>query len=128
MTLLVLNKDPANTDQVQLTFNGFARSQATSYTPSSANPARIVASRTSAWSSSQSFATYFVTLLVITETSQCPGAEWDVNQDTTMLPAGGKVVLHPKITSGAATATLSTPVADSGISLLVTQPNRSKGH
>jgi hypothetical protein len=36
--------------------------------------------------------------------------------------------LHPKITSGAATVTLGTPATDSGISLLVTQPNPSEGH
>ena len=128
MTLLLLNKDPANTDQVQFTFNGFTPSQVTSYTLSSTNPAQIAASGTSAWSSGLSFAPYSATLLVITGTSQLPGADWDLNPDTTMLPAGGKVVLHPKITSGAAMVTLGTPATDSGITLLVTQPNLSKGH
>jgi len=128
LTMLVLNKDPSNADQVQFSFNGFTPAQVTSYTLSSANPTQIVASTTAAWPSSMSFAPYSATLLVITGTTQTPGAEWDLNPDTTMVAAGGKVVLHPKITSGAATVTLGTPTADSGIGVVVTQPSVSKGH
>jgi hypothetical protein len=57
-----------------------------------------------------------------------PGANWDLNPDTTMVAAGSKVVLSPKITSGSATVTLGTPQSDSGISLSVTQPALSPGH
>jgi hypothetical protein len=57
-----------------------------------------------------------------------PGAEWDLNPDTTMLAAGAKVVLQPKVTSGSATVTLGTPQSDSGITVLVTQPTLSTGH
>jgi len=128
MTLLVLNKDPSNTDHVQFTFNGFTPQQVTSYTLSSTNPTQIAASKASAWSSSMSFAPYSATLLVLSGTSQIPGAEWDLNPDTTMLASGSKVVLHPKITSGSATVTLGTPTFDSGISLVITQPSLSKGH
>ena len=73
------------------------------------------------------FAPYSATLLVVTGTSQLPGAEWDLNPDTTMVAAGGKVVLHPKITSGTATVTLGTPQSDSGITVTVTQPTLSTG-
>ncbi|HKV80056.1 MAG TPA: glycoside hydrolase family 44 protein [Candidatus Sulfotelmatobacter sp.] len=128
MTLLVLNKDPSNTDQVQFSFNGFTPQQVTKYTLSSASPKQIVASTTSAWSSSMSFAAYSATLLVVTGTSQMPGAEWDLNPDTTMVASGSKVTLSPKITSGAATVTLGTPTSDSGISLVVSQPTLSTGH
>jgi hypothetical protein len=128
MTLLVLNKDPSNTDHVQFTFDGFTPQQVTSYTLSSSNPTQIAASKASAWSSSLSFAPYSATLLVVSGTSQIPGAEWDLNPDTTMVPSASKVVLHPKITSGSATVTLGTPTFDSGISLVVTQPSLSKGH
>lgn len=128
MTLLVLNKDPSNTNHVQFTFNGFTPQQVTSYTLSPTNPTQIVASTASAWSSSMNFAPYSATLLVVNGTSQMPGAEWDLNPDTTMLPSGGKAVLHPKVTSGSATVTLGTPTFDSGISLVVTQPSLSKGH
>jgi hypothetical protein len=127
MTVLVLNKDPSNTDQVQFAFNGFTPQQVTSYTLSSANP-KIVASTTSAWSSSMSFAPYSATLLVVTGSSQVPGAEWDLNPDTTMVASGNKVTLSPKITSGTGTATLGTPSSDSGISLVVSQPSLSPGH
>ena len=128
MTILVLNKDPSNADQVQFSFNGFTPSQVTSYTLSSTNPSQIVASKTSAWPGSMSFAPYSATLLVVSGATQSPGAEWDLNPDTIMVPSGGKVVLHPKITSGTATVTLGTPTADAGISLVMTQPSISKGH
>jgi hypothetical protein len=75
-----------------------------------------------------SFAPYSATLLVVTGTSQVPGAEWDLNPDTTMVAAGKKVILHPKITSGTATVTLGTPTADTGVIAVVTQPSVSKGH
>jgi hypothetical protein len=59
---------------------------------------------------------------------QLPGAEWDLNPDTTMVPAGGKVILQPKVTSGTATVTLGTPTFDSGITIVASQPTLSKGH
>src|SRR5215469_12459005 len=93
LTLLVLNKDPSNADLVQFTFNGFTPQQVTSYTLSSTNPTQIEASQASAWSPSMSFAPYSATLLVVSGASQIPGAEWDLNPDTTMVAAGGKVVL-----------------------------------
>lgn len=128
MTLLVLNKDPSNTDQVQFTLNGFTPQQFTSYTLSSANPNQIVASQLTKWSSSMSFAPYSATLLVINGTAQLPGADWDLNPDTTQVAAGGTVVLQPKVTSGSATVTLGTPTFDPGITLVVNQPSLSKGH
>jgi hypothetical protein len=128
MTLLVLNKDPSNTDHVQFSFNGFTPAQMTSYTLSSASPTQIVASKLSTWSSSASFAPYSATLLVIAGTTTTPGAEWDLNPDTTMVASAKKVTLHPKTTSGTATVTLGTPAADTGISLVVNQPSLSKGH
>ena len=128
MTLLVLNKDPSNTDKVQFTVNGFTPQQFKSYTLSSANPTQIVASQGAKWTSSMSFAPYSATLLVISGSAQLPGADWDLNPDTTQVAAGGSVVLQPKITTGSATVTLGTPTFDSGITLIVNQPSLSKGH
>jgi len=128
MTMLVLNKDPSNTDQVTFALNGFTPKQVTSYTLSSANPTQIVASSTTNWSSSMNFAAYSATLLVVTGTSQLPGAQWDLNPDTTMVAAGGTVVLQPKVISGTATVTLGVPTSDPGISVVVSQPTLSKGH
>lgn len=128
MTLLVLNKDPSNTDQVQFAFNGFTPQQVTSYTLSSTNPTQIVASKTTNWSSSMSFVAYSATLLVVTGTTQLPGAEWSLNPDTTMVAAGSTVVLQPKVISGSATVTLGTPTSDPGISVVVSQPVLSEGH
>jgi len=125
LTLLALNKDRSNTVQVQFAVNGFAPQQMTSYTLSSANPTNIVASGTKSWASTMNFAPYSATLVVVTGTSQPPGAEWDLNPDTTMVAAGSKVTLSPKLKSGSATVTLGTPIADSGISVAVTQPTLS---
>lgn len=74
------------------------------------------------------FGPYSATLIVVAGTGQLPGAEWDLNPDTTMVPAGGKTTLSPKLTSGSATVTLGTPSADSGISMTVAQPTLSSGH
>ena len=73
------------------------------------------------------FAPYSITLLVINGTSTLPGAEWDLNPDTTQLAAGGKVVLNPKLVSGSATVTLGAPQSDSGITVTVTKPTVGKG-
>jgi hypothetical protein len=127
LTVLVLNKDPANTVQAQFTMSGFTPQKMTSYTLASTNPTQITASATVSWSPTITFAPYTATLLVLTGTAQLPAAEWDLNPDTTMVPAGGNVVLQPKVTSGTATVTLGTPTSDSGITVLVSQPILSKG-
>jgi hypothetical protein len=51
LTIMVLNKDPGSTVQAQFAVNGFTPQQVTTYTLSSTNPTRIVASSTTAWSS-----------------------------------------------------------------------------
>jgi hypothetical protein len=127
LTVVVLNKDPGNTVQTQFTVNGFTPQQVTRYTLSSTNPTKIEASSTTAWSSTMDFAPYTVTLLVVSGTSKLPAAEWDLNPDTTMVAAAGKVVLHPKLTPGSGTVTLGSPQFDSGIRLTVTQPTLGSG-
>jgi hypothetical protein len=128
LTVVVLNKDPADTVQSDIAVTGFTPLQVTSYTLASTTPTKIVASSPSAWSSTMNFAPYTATLLVVTGTSQLPGAEWDLNPDTTMVAAGKQVTLHPKVTSGKATVTLGSPQTDSGIKVTVTQPALSPGH
>ncbi len=127
LTAVVLNKDPANTAQVQFTVHGFTPSQVTTYTLSSANPTQIVPSSPQSWNPTMSFAPYSATLLVVSGSAQVPGAEWDLNPDTTMLAAGGQVVLSPRVISGSATVTLGTPQSDSGITVTVTQPTLRVG-
>jgi len=122
MTIMVLNKAPGATYNATFAMNGFTPSQVTAYTLSSKSPATIVASAAKAWSSTMSFAPYSATLLVVTGSmANLPEAEWDLNPDTTMLPAGGTVTLAPKIVSGAGTVTLGTPTFSTGITVAVTQ-------
>jgi hypothetical protein len=128
MTLLFLNKDPANTAQTQFTLNGFTPSNVTTYTLSPSAPTTIVASSPQAWSSSMSFAPYTATLLVITgTTAKVPAAEWDLNPDTVMVAASGTVTLSPKLTSGSGSVTLGTPQFDTGITVAVTQGTITSG-
>jgi Glycoside hydrolase family 44 len=125
MTVMVLNKDPQNTAQTQFTFNGFVPTSVTAYTVSQTSPNSIVASSSRPWpSSGLSFAPYSATLLVINgATAKVPGAEWDLNPDAIMVPAGGTTTLQPKITTGSAAVTLTSVQADSGITAILTQPN-----
>jgi hypothetical protein len=127
MTVMVINKDPGNTTQAQFAFNGFTPQQMITYTLSSSNPTKIVATSKQAWTPAMNFAPYSATLLVVNGTSQVPGAEWDLNPDTIMVAANRKVILRPKLVSGSATVTLGVPQSDSGITMVVTQPTLSTG-
>lgn len=114
MTVLVLNKDPGNSAQVQIATNGFTATSYTTYTLSQSSPTSIVASGSKSWSSTQTFAAYTATLLVVSGTVTTPPAsEWDLNPDTIMVPANGTVTLQPKITSGSTNITMSSAVFDS---------------
>ena len=123
LTVMVLNKNPSTTVQAQFAINGFTPRQVTAYTLSPNSPTRIVASPPRPWTTVTPFAPYTATLLVVSGTAQLPSAEWDLNPDTTMVAAGGRVVLQPKILSGSGTVTLGLPQSDPGIALLVTQPH-----
>ena len=127
LTVMVLNKAPATTLAAQFGINGFTPSQVTTYTLGPKNPTQIVASSPQAWSSSLTLAPYTATLLVITGSGALPSAEWDLNPDTVMVAAGGKVMLSPKIVSGTGTVTLGTPQSATGITLAVTQGTVTSG-
>ena len=122
LTVMVLNKDPGNTASTQFAVKGFRPRQVTTYTLSPKSPNKIVASGPRAWSPTLRFAPYTATLLVVSGSMvQLPSAEWDLNPDTTMVPAGGTVTLSPRIVSGSGTVTLGTPLSDQGITVAVTQ-------
>jgi hypothetical protein len=122
LTLMVINKTPGAAVTAQIAVSGFTPQQVTTYTLSKKNPKAIVGSSTKAWSSSQPLPAYSANLLVITgTTAQLPAAEWDLNPDTTLVPANGAVTLSPKIVGGSGTVTLGTPQFDTGITLAVAQ-------
>lgn len=124
MTILVINKSPNATAQTQLNLNSFSPAQVTSYTLAATSPGTIVASTPESWSSNWSFAPYSATLLVVSGSmAQIPSAEWDLNPDITMVPAGGSVTLQPIIISGSGTVTLTSAQSDSGISVSNTMPS-----
>jgi hypothetical protein len=114
LTVMVLNKDPQNSAQVQFALTGFNATSFVSYTLAATAPTKITASSSAPWSSTQTFAPYTATLLVITGSlAQTPASDWDLNPDSIMVPASGTVTLEPKITSGTANVTLSSAVFDS---------------
>jgi hypothetical protein len=113
MTIMVLNKDPDNTANVAFNLNGFSASSYKGYTVGSTNPGSIVASPSTGWSATQSFAANSITLLVVSGSQpQRPASEWNLNPDDLMVPASGTGILHPTITSGTANVTLTSAVFD----------------
>jgi hypothetical protein len=113
MTVMVLNKDPQNAVQVTFNLSGFSASTYVAYTLASTASGAISASNSAAWNASQSFTPYSITLLVINgREGSKPASEWYLNPDDLMIPASGTATLHPAITSGSATVTLSSAVFD----------------
>lgn len=113
MTIMVINRDPSNAAQVTFNMNGFSPSTFTCYAISSTAASSIQASSAQAWTASQNFAPFSITLLVIngTETAK-PLSEWYLNPDDLMIPASGSAFLHPELTSGSTNVTLSSAVFD----------------
>lgn len=113
LTIMVINKDPANGVQVSFTTTGFTASGTqTTYTLSQSSPTAIV-SASGSWAATQTFAPYTATLLVVPGSlASTPSSEWDLNPDTIMVPASGTVTLNPKIVSGSSNVTLSSAVFD----------------
>jgi len=113
MTIMVLNKDPRNTAQVTFNLSGFSASSYVAYTLASTASSAISASSSAAWSATQSFAPYSITLVVVTGTeTSTPASEWRLNPDDLMIPASGTATLNPAISSGTAPVTLSSAVFD----------------
>jgi len=113
MTIMVLNEDPVNTAQVTFNLNGFSPTTYVAYSISSTASASIAASSSTAWSATQSFAPYSITLLVVNGSeASTPASEWYLNPDDLMISATGTAMLHPAISSGSANITLSSAVFD----------------
>ena len=126
LTIVAVNKDPVNSAKTTFALNGFTPSQVTTYTLSSTSPNSIVAGASQTWSSTMTFAPYSATLLVISGSApQTPAAEWELNPDTIMVPAGGMATLRPHAipSSFSGTLTLGSPTSDAGITVTVTQPS-----
>ncbi len=120
ISVMILNKDPANTASVSFAFPGSQINSVATYTLASSNPTTIVKA-TPAWGSTMSFPPYSATLLVLTGTSHVPASEWDLNPDTIMVPSGGSVTLNPRIVNGTANVTLANPTAATGLTMAIAQ-------
>ncbi len=130
MTLMLVNKDPANNDQITLDLGGFNATGYAAYSLGEAHPSGIVAVPNAVSGSTVTVPAYTAMLLVITGSLQkTPAVEWALNPDETMVPANGTVTLSPKILSGTGTVTLSNPVLGTsnpvntaGISIAIPTP------
>lgn len=113
MTIMVINRDPAKTEQVNFNLSGFSPSTYTTYTVSNASPTTIQASSSQSWNATQSFAPYSITMVVINGSStSTPATQWYVNPDDLMVPAGATAVLHPSNYSGTTNVTVTSAVFD----------------
>jgi fibronectin type 3 domain-containing protein len=122
MTMIVVNKDPANAAQVTFQLNSFTPGAFTPYTLSQTSPTAIVAGSSHGWNATQTFAPYTATLLVISGAlAKTPAAEWELNPDSIQVAAGGTVTLAPMITSGSGSVTLSSAQVDTNYTANGTQ-------
>jgi len=122
MTLVLINKDPANSVVASLSTPGFTDYSVKTYQLTQASPTTIVATPAAKWSPTVTLPPYSLTLLLIYGASTAPSAEWDLNPDTTMVAAGGSVQLHPYIVSGSGSVTMTAVSSDSGITITNTTP------
>jgi hypothetical protein len=111
-SLMVINKHPQNSVQVQFTLKDFTPTSFTSYTLASTYPTGIASnasgsSNAQPWSATQYFPPYSITLLVINGSLGGVPGGFSLNPDTIMVPAGGSAVLQA--TGG---GTLSSAVFD----------------
>jgi hypothetical protein len=128
MTLLVVNKDPANPAPVTFTIADFQPATMRTYTLSSAKPTTIVASARKPWLPTIIVAPYSATLIVASGTTpQPPAVEWDLNPDTLAAPASSTVSIAPTITSGTGSLHLTSATGTGGLSFALTQPNLAVG-
>jgi hypothetical protein len=126
LTLMVVNKDPAN--QAAVTFNlaGFTPSTMKTYTLSQAKPTTIVAGASVPWTAAQTFAPYSATLIVAAGKSTKTVAEnWDLNPDVLLVPTSGSAIIAPKITTGTGDVTLTSAAGTGGVTLAITNPTVS---
>lgn len=127
MTLMVINKDPANAAAVTFNLDNFTPSTVRTYTLSQANPTAIVFSPMKPFRSTQTFAPYSATLLVVNGLDRTRVAEeWDLNPDTLLAPTSGTVTIAPTITSGTGTVTL-TSATGTGLTLTLTNKTVAPG-
>ena len=107
LTIMVVNGDPVNAAQVQLTLSHFTPSTFTAYTLSKANPT-IAVSASQGWNSSQTFAPYSITLLVVSGApTATPASEWELNPAEIMVPANGTITISPQLTSGTTSVSMT---------------------
>ncbi|HEY6945143.1 MAG TPA: glycoside hydrolase family 44 protein [Candidatus Acidoferrum sp.] len=120
LTIMVINKDPQNSAQVQFTLKNFNATSFTSSILASVAPTTIIATNIGPnpqpWSSVQNFAPYSATMLVIRGSlSSSPATFWDLNPDTIMVPAGGTVTLQPRYLGSAPNVPVSNVTLSSGV-------------
>jgi hypothetical protein len=101
LAIMVINKDPQNSAQVQFTLKNFNPASFKSYTLVPQSPTTIIVANSQPWSSILNFGPYSITLLVISGLpTTVPNAIWGLDPDTIMVPAGGTADLNATISGG----------------------------
>ena len=121
LSLMVINKDPANAAAVTFRLEGFDPTTMRTFTLSQAKPTTIVASNSLEWSPTQTFPPYSATLIVAAgKTADTIASEWDLNPDTLLAPTSGTVTIHPTLTGGSGgPVTLTSAVGNGGMTLSI---------
>jgi hypothetical protein len=121
LTLMVINKDPANHASVAFNLHNFKPASMKTYTLSSASPTKIVAAAGKPWSATQTFAPYSATLIVAAgKSTETAAAEWDLNPDTLLAPTSSTITIAPMLTSGTGPVTLVSGIGTGGVRVALT--------
>ena len=123
LTVILINKDPANSATATLSLAGYTPTSRKVYQLASTSPAAINLIATGGWTNSFSLPPYSVTLILGYGTMTAPSAEWDLNPDVTMVPAGSTTYLHPFIAAGTGSITMTSASSDAGITLTLPTPS-----
>lgn len=132
LTLMVVNKSPADALTATLHIQNFTPTQVAAYAVTAANPGQIVATAPAAYNASMTFPPYSVTLLVLTGQGTAPAAEWSLDPSAapaatpwmpppvTMVSAGGTADFT-LATAGGGTVAISGVTADPPLTATVAQ-------
>jgi len=95
LNVMLINKDPQNSAQVQITLKNFNASSFTSYSLISQSPTTLITSGSHPWSSTFNLNPYSMELISISGTPTItPIVSWSLSPDTIMIPAGGSAKLQ----------------------------------
>lgn len=139
LTLMVVNKSPADELAATLNIQNFSPAQVATYAITAADPGQIVSTPAAAFNASMTFPPYSVTLVVLTGQGTAPAAEWSLGTSlaptatpwmppaVAMVSAGGTAVF-PVAGAGAGTVNITSVTADAPLEASAAVDNTAPTH